>query len=101
MAKIALAASEESVKILLQKAIIAVVNPIITLFFIMAICVFAYGIFEFIQGVDNPEARTTGQKHMMYGIVGFFIMIAVFAIIKVLMNTIGVNDSNTNIWVIK
>jgi hypothetical protein len=98
MANIVFAAESDSAKAVLQEVISAVVNPIITLFFLMAISVFTYGIFQYFRSQEDSTARKKGQDHMLYGIIGLFIMISVFAIIKVLMNTLGV-DQNT-IWVI-
>jgi uncharacterized membrane protein YidH (DUF202 family) len=91
-------AQDDSAKQVLQQIISAVVNPIITLFFLMAISVFTYGIFQYIRNAEDSAARKKGQDHMLWGIVGLFIMISVFAIIKLLMNTIGVDGKD--IWVI-
>jgi hypothetical protein len=85
---------------LLIKVTAAIVNPIITLFFIGALCIFVYGIFEFIRGADNDEARSKGQKHMMGGIVGLFIMVAVFAIIRIIMNFVGQTGTVPNLWIL-
>jgi thiol:disulfide interchange protein len=85
---------------LLQKVVQAVVNPIITLFFIMALSIFTYGVFEFIKGSDNEEVRRKGQKHMMSGIIGLFIMTAVFAIIQVLQNFVGEFGTPTDLWIL-
>jgi hypothetical protein len=78
---------------LLQKAVVQIVNPIIQVLFAVALVMFVYGIFEFIRGADQPEVRTTGQKHMLWGIVGLFIMISVFTIIRILLNTLGITGS--------
>jgi len=74
----------------LEKAVTAIVNPIIQVIFAVALVIFVYGIFEFVRGADNPEVRKKGQQHIMYGLIGLFIMISVFTIINILMNSIGV-----------
>jgi uncharacterized membrane protein len=94
-ARIALA--QTSVEELFEKATQNIVNPIITLFLIGALVLFVFGIFEFIKGADNDEARNKGKQHMIWGIVGLFIMVSVFAIIRVLLDTFGINLPSDNI----
>lgn len=86
---------------LLKQITAYVVNPIITLFFVMALSVFAFGIFEFIRKSDNEEAKRKGQKHMMAGILGLFIMTVVFSIIHVLVNFVGEFGTKPDLWIIK
>lgn len=79
---------------LLEKAVQAIVNPIIQVIFAIALVIFVYGIFEFVRGADRPDVRTKGQQHIMYGLVGLLIMTSVFTIINILLNTIGVTGSD-------
>lgn len=73
----------------LQKAVQAIVNPIIMVLIAVAAVVFAYGIFEFVKGADNPEVRKQGQQHILYGLIGLAIMMSVFTIIRIILNTLG------------
>ena len=86
---------------LLRNITAAVVNPIITLFFIMAISMFVYGLFEFIKGADSEDVRTKGKQHMIWGIVGLFIMTAVFAIIQILFNLVGEVGTPDTLWILR
>ncbi len=79
---------------LLEKAVEAIVNPIIQVIFAIALVIFVYGIFEFVRGADKPDVRIKGQQHIMYGLIGLLIMTSVFTIINILMNTIGVTGSD-------
>ncbi len=72
-----------------QKALVVVINPIIRAVFAVAIILFVYGVFEFIKGAESPETRTKGQQHMLWGLVGLAIMVSVFTIIRILVNTLG------------
>ena len=67
-----------------------IVNPIITLLFALAVVYFLYGIFQFISHQDNEEAKTTGKNHMIWGILGIVIMMGVFTILDVVMNTFNI-----------
>lgn len=65
-----------------------IVQPLITLMFIVAIAVFVWGVIEMIMNAGNPEARTTGTKHIAWGLMGLFIMFAVYGILNLLINTL-------------
>jgi uncharacterized membrane protein YidH (DUF202 family) len=69
---------------LLSKINTQILNPIIGLLIAIALVVFLYGVVEFIAGADNQEKRETGKKHMIWGIVGLFIMVAVFGLMNLL-----------------
>lgn len=71
-------------------------NPIIVFLIILAVVYFIYGLFEYIKGSDSGSARETGQRHMIWGLIGLFIMVAVFYILKVLMGTIGITEDQIN-----
>ena len=66
-----------------------ILDPLVTLLFILSTAVFLWGVIEMLAGHDNQEARTTGRKHMVWGIIGLFLMLAVNAIIIVLCNFWG------------
>lgn len=69
----------------------AIINPLIALLFALAVVYFLYGVFKFIANQDNEEKRTEGRKHMIYGIIGITIMMGVFFIMNLLLNTLGIN----------
>jgi hypothetical protein len=56
--------------------------PIVTFLFALAVIYFLYGVFEFVLGLDNEEKRKAGQKHMLWGIIGLFIMVSVGGIMS-------------------
>lgn len=74
---------------LLIKFVNAVVNPILRVAMMVALVLFVYGVFIFIKGADKPDVRTTGQKHMISGLIGLAIMISVFTIVRMIIGTIG------------
>jgi uncharacterized membrane protein len=73
-----------------------IINPIIQVLFAVALVVFLWGVFEFIKGSDSEEARKKGTQHIFWGIIGMVIMVSVFGIIRILLNTFGINDSDVN-----
>lgn len=80
---------------LLHKINQVILNPLITLIFAAAVLIFLYGVFEYLKDSGSEDARSTGRSHMLWGIVGMFIMISAFGIMRVIMNTIGA-DANQN-----
>ena len=61
-----------------------ILNPIIGFMFAVAVVMFIYGIVEYIWSADNEEKVEVGKKHMIWGIVGMFVMIGVYGILNVL-----------------
>ncbi len=74
---------------ILAKANQYVVNPIIKFMFIVASAFFLYGVFEFLyKGNSSADAKTKGQQHMFWGIIGLMVMFGVFGIINLIMRTV-------------
>lgn len=71
---------------LLSKIASSIFNPLITLMIAVAVVFFIYGVVEFIGAANNEEARTKGKQHMVWGIIGLFIMVSVWGIMNVLNN---------------
>lgn len=62
------------------------IRPAIIFLFIAATVVFMAGIVRYLASGDSEEARETGKKHIIWGIVGMTIMFATGAIIAVLQS---------------
>ncbi len=84
---------------LLYKVNKVIINPIIVLMFAIALLYFLIGMFQFIANSESEEKRTSGKSHMLWGVVGMFIMVAVFTIMSIITNTLGIkyiNDPASN-----
>lgn len=75
---------------LLNKINSVILNPLLGLLFAVAFLMFIWGIFQFIGSAATDDGREKGKKNIMWGIVGMFIMIAVYGIIKVITGTFGI-----------
>lgn len=73
-----------------------IINPLIQFAFIVAFVVFIWGIMQFIRNADNPDERKKGQDHMIWGIIGLSVMLAVYGIITILTKTFGINATINN-----
>jgi uncharacterized membrane protein YidH (DUF202 family) len=68
-----------------------IVNPLIKMLIAVAIAVFVYGIVEFIANADNENKRTTGKRHMLWGVIGLTIMLGVYGILNIVVNTLEID----------
>ena len=75
---------------LLKKIDALILNPIIKLAFAVALLVFFWGIFQFIMSETGDTKRKEGQKKIWYGLLGMFIMVSVYGIIRVILGTFGI-----------
>lgn len=73
-----------------------ILNPIIAIIFALAFVYFIYGVAAYIWNPDSEEARIKGQKAMLWGVVGMFIMVSVFGIMRFLINSIGADPNLMN-----
>lgn len=77
-------------------------NPLIILLTAVAMLVFVYGAFEYVVNADNEQARSQGAKHMLFGVIGLFVMLSAFAIMRLFAASIGVegvlDDPAAGMW---
>lgn len=66
---------------------IGVLNGLIPLLFLVATVVFLWGIVQFISAADNKEKREDGKQFIIYGLIGLFIMVAIWGLVNVLLGT--------------
>jgi uncharacterized membrane protein YidH (DUF202 family) len=93
--KVAYAASERF-DLFLKNVNSVIINPLIDLLFAVAVAYFLYGVFQFIMNQENEEAKTDGKSHMIWGVVGMVIMMGVWGILNLVLNTINVPTSQVN-----
>ena len=75
--------SNEAAK-LISNIKVYILNPIIGFMFAVAVVMFIYGIVEYIWSADNEDKVAVGKKHMIWGIIGMFVMIGVYGILNIL-----------------
>ncbi|MEI6345865.1 MAG: hypothetical protein WCO79_01370 [bacterium] len=76
---------------LINKLADVIVNPVLKLAFAIAFLAFLWGVFQYVKGADNEEARALGVKHMTWGVVGLAIMVTAKAIVNLIGVTVGVS----------
>ena len=93
-----------SVAILMARINRYLVNPLITLMFVVAFALFVFGLFNFFRAQSgsgqSEEALEKGKRHILWGIIGMVIMVSVFGIMQLIINTLdvkGVTPGSTNV----
>ena len=68
--------------------------PIAYLLYSVAVLVFFWGLFEFMMSLqsDKSDKREEGKRHMLWGVMGFVIMLGVKGIINMIIGLFEIND---------
>jgi uncharacterized membrane protein len=74
----------------LAKVMTLIIVPVVTLLALAAFTVFIWGVFGYIRGADDAEARKKGQDHILWGLIGLMIMFGATAIITFLSGVLTV-----------
>lgn len=67
-----------------------IINPLILLLLVMALLVFVWGAVQFVANASNEEGRSVGKRHMIWGVIGLFLMFSVLGILRVLLRTFDI-----------
>jgi len=81
--------AEASIVTLMGSINKVIINPLIYFLFALALVYFLYGLMKYLLSPDNEELRSSSKSHMLWGIFGMFIMIAVFGIMNLILKTVG------------
>ncbi|MES2225944.1 MAG: hypothetical protein V4480_04015 [Patescibacteria group bacterium] len=84
-----MAASTTPFNTFITKVEAAIIDPLITVLALAAFILFVWGVIEFIQGAGSPEKRTTGQQHILWGLVGLAILFGARIIVTILTKIVG------------
>lgn len=84
--------AEASVATLMKSINRVVINPLILFMFAVAMVYFLYGLAQYFLNPNSEEIRKSSKSHMLWGIIGLFIMVAVFGIMRLILGTVGENN---------
>jgi hypothetical protein len=81
---------------LMDNLFAVLIQPFLGFFFVLALVLFLYGVMIFIANPDkSSEDSNNGKKHMLWGIAGMFIMISVFGIMRLILNTFNIRSGGS------
>ena len=69
-----------------------VLNTVLPLIIALAVVVFVWGIFQYVVAADE-EKKKEAQSKIIYGVVGLFVMVSVWGLVNILVNTFGITNS--------
>jgi heme/copper-type cytochrome/quinol oxidase subunit 2 len=73
--------------------IMRVLNVVIPLIIAIAVVVFLVGVVKYITAGGDEEKRKEARNVMIYGIIGLFVMVAVWGLVNLLVNTFNLQTS--------
>ena len=74
-----------------------IVDLLVPLLMVAAFVVFLWGIIKFITSGGDEEKKKAGKSLIIYGLIGLFVMVAVWGIIKLVQGTFGVTQTDINL----
>ncbi len=70
-------------------------NVLVPVLFAIAFIVFIYGVFKtFILGAGSDDAKESGKNLMLWGLIGFFVMVSVWGLVNILTGTISFGNNS-------
>ena len=65
-------------------------NVLVPVLFAVAFIVFLWGAFyTFILGANSEEVKEKGKNLMLWGLIGFFVMVSIWGLVNILTGTIS------------
>ena len=71
----------------------SILNPVMLLLVAGAIVYFMWGALTYVQRGEDEGDRAKGVNMMWYGIVAIFVMISVWGLVNILINTFDLNTT--------
>ena len=75
--------------------IINTINGVLVpVLFAIAFIVFLWGAFQtFIVGANNDEVKEKGKNLMLWGLIGFFVMVSIWGLVNILTGTVSFGNN--------
>ncbi len=74
---------------IIPKIVSNIVSPLLQLLFGVAVVMFIWGLIGFFKNGDDVKAREEGRQHILWGVIGFAIMVSVYGIIRFVASSVG------------
>lgn len=82
---------------LLDRIITFIVDPALRIVFTLGLFLFLWGLVEFLWKLREGQPSEEGKNHMVWGLVGMLIMVSVYGIIALIVNTFELRGSATDV----
>ena len=71
----------------------SIFNAIIPLLMVAATVFFLWGVLQFVTSGGDDEKRKEGRDHIIYGLIGLFIMVAVWGLVNAIAGTFNMTTT--------
>ncbi|OGG76433.1 hypothetical protein A2950_00830 [Candidatus Kaiserbacteria bacterium RIFCSPLOWO2_01_FULL_55_19] len=69
-------------------------NVLVPVLFAVAFMVFLWGAFDvFILGANSEEVKEKGKNLMLWGLIGFFVMVSIWGLVNILTGTVSFGNA--------
>ena len=69
-------------------------NIVVPVLFAIAFIVFLWGAFDtFILGANSEEVKERGKNLMLWGLIGFFVMVSIWGLVNLLTGTLSFGNN--------
>ena len=70
-----------------------VFNAVIPLLMVAATVFFLWGVLQFVTSGGDEDKRKEGRENIIYGLIGLFIMVAVWGLVNAIAGTFGLETT--------
>ncbi|MEX0935107.1 MAG: pilin [Candidatus Paceibacterota bacterium] len=70
-----------------------IINLLVPIIIAAAVLLFLWGVLRYILKSGEPEERKKAQQTMIWGIIGIFVMVSVWGIVNILVNTFNLDSA--------
>jgi hypothetical protein len=78
---------------LLTTLVREIIEPGLMLLTALAVVYFLYGVFVFIKDSSSDQGVTTGRRHILWGIIGLFIIVSAWGIVSFICTTVACSSA--------
>lgn len=77
----------DQLNVFIGNVVALIINPLIWLLMAAAFAYFIWGAAFFILHAGDETKRKEGKSHLLWGLIGIFVMVSVFGILNVVLST--------------
>ncbi len=85
---------EKNADVILGKIVTEIFSPLYQLVAAITFIYFLYGVAKFIYDMRNPAEKNTGKDHLLWGMVGLFIILSVGGVLSLFGSIFGELGTN-------
>ena len=71
-----------------------IINSVIPVLMALGVVYFVWGVVQYVIA-DSEEAKKTGRNRIIYGIIGFAVIVGLWGLVNIIVNTLGLGGAST------